>query len=432
MIAERDDRVAASRRRRRDRAHEHRAPRAPTSTIGVRRAAGRASRRTSRRCRASAGPGSRRSASGSRRSRSTRARRAPRRAERGRAGTSASTRQRRATAPGREPADAPRGAATSTTHGEHARARSPSRTPPTHARAGERARRARAAPSRRDRRRVEHDPRAERRSAASAVRRTRFDRVRQQHRAHAERRPRPRARRPPARSGDATRYISTTSATNGSERRPEASTHHSAEVAARRATRRRRLPRRRAWPTQVDGNREQRLAGRLVGAQVAVVRSRDRCRAGSRRRCRRCGARRAPRSSAMRDAGCDVSGATSGPNARDEEQREQPRGTLSPTGQRAGRRPIHLRETLPDLAQLAFHLVDLVAEARRLLETQIACRVVHLVGEALDQAAQLVAREIEPIACAPRSSGRDPARARGSDRRRSSSPARCGSSRGCR
>src|SRR3954453_7681030 len=99
--------------------------------------------------------------------------------------------------------------------------------------------------------------------------------------------------------------------------------------------------------------------------------------------------------SASRDAGCDVTGATNGPNATS-------RNKASNQAVRARRdmlRHGHLtgKTVLPDFAQLAFHLVDLVAQARRLFEAQIAGRVVHLVGEALDEPAQLVAREIEVI-----------------------------------
>src|SRR2546423_1252752 len=52
---------------------------------------------------------------------------------------------------------------------------------------------------------------------------------------------------------------------------------------------------------------------------------------------------------------------------------------------------------LADLAQLPLHLVDLVAEAGGLLEAQVAGGFVHLVGEALDEPAQLVARQVEPV-----------------------------------
>ena len=41
--------------------------------------------------------------------------------------------------------------------------------------------------------------------------------------------------------------------------------------------------------------------------------------------------------------------------------------------------------------------MDLVAQARGFLEPQIAGRVVHLVGEALDQPPELVTRKIEAI-----------------------------------
>src|SRR6516225_4849269 len=52
---------------------------------------------------------------------------------------------------------------------------------------------------------------------------------------------------------------------------------------------------------------------------------------------------------------------------------------------------------LADLAELAFQLVDLVAQACGLLEAQVAGGVLHLVGEVLDEARQLVARQVEAI-----------------------------------
>ena len=55
------------------------------------------------------------------------------------------------------------------------------------------------------------------------------------------------------------------------------------------------------------------------------------------------------------------------------------------------------RRWLADLAQLPLQLVDLVAEARRFLEPEVARRVLHLVGEALDEPRQLVARQIEAV-----------------------------------
>src|SRR5207244_6067584 len=54
-------------------------------------------------------------------------------------------------------------------------------------------------------------------------------------------------------------------------------------------------------------------------------------------------------------------------------------------------------EILTDLAQLSLHLVDLVAQACGFLETQIARGVVHLVGQALNEPPELVAREIQHI-----------------------------------
>src|SRR5689334_314292 len=54
-------------------------------------------------------------------------------------------------------------------------------------------------------------------------------------------------------------------------------------------------------------------------------------------------------------------------------------------------------EPLADLAQLPLQLVDLVAEAGGLLEPQVASRVLHLVGEVLDQPRELVARHVETI-----------------------------------
>ena len=88
--------------------------------------------------------------------------------------------------------------------------------------------------------------------------------------------------------------------------------------------------------------------------------------------------------------------------------------------------------SLSDLAELPLQLVDLVAEAGRLLEPQVARRVLHLVGEALDQPGQLVAWQVEPIGArgtAPAHRGRGPGR--GPARRRRRRRAR-GSSRGCR
>ena len=97
--------------------------------------------------------------------------------------------------------------------------------------------------------------------------------------------------------------------------------------------------------------------------------------------------------SAMRDAGCDDSVGTSGPNATT-------RNSASNQADRARRDTFRhgqfTEETvLPDLAQLALHLVDLVAQARRFLEAEIAGRVLHLVGEALDEPRHLVARHVE-------------------------------------
>ena len=74
----------------------------------------------------------------------------------------------------------------------------------------------------------------------------------------------------------------------------------------------------------------------------------------------------------------------------------------------------HLFGYSTDLSQLALELVDLVAQARRFFETQVARRVLHLVGEALDETAELVARQVEPLR------GRSPA----PRHRRALSPAR--------
>ena len=41
--------------------------------------------------------------------------------------------------------------------------------------------------------------------------------------------------------------------------------------------------------------------------------------------------------------------------------------------------------------------MDLVAQARGLLESEVTGRVLHLVGEALDETPQLVAGQIEAI-----------------------------------
>src|SRR5438105_5104081 len=50
-----------------------------------------------------------------------------------------------------------------------------------------------------------------------------------------------------------------------------------------------------------------------------------------------------------------------------------------------------------DLAKLSLELVNLVAQARGLLEAQIAGGVLHLVGEALDETPKLVAGQVEPF-----------------------------------
>src|SRR4051794_24004341 len=50
-----------------------------------------------------------------------------------------------------------------------------------------------------------------------------------------------------------------------------------------------------------------------------------------------------------------------------------------------------------DLAQLAFELVDLVTQAGGFFEAKVARRVLHLVGQALDQAPELVLREVDPV-----------------------------------
>ena len=70
-----------------------------------------------------------------------------------------------------------------------------------------------------------------------------------------------------------------------------------------------------------------------------------------------------------------------------------------------------------------FELVHLVAQARGLFEAQIARGLVHLVGEALDQPAELVAREVETVGA--RRGRRDRPRPRPRPRSSpSSSPAR--------
>src|SRR5439155_6430951 len=52
---------------------------------------------------------------------------------------------------------------------------------------------------------------------------------------------------------------------------------------------------------------------------------------------------------------------------------------------------------LANLAELPLHLVDLVAEPGGLLEPQVARGLVHLVGEALNEPAQLIPRQVEPV-----------------------------------
>src|SRR5450631_2775131 len=63
-------------------------------------------------------------------------------------------------------------------------------------------------------------------------------------------------------------------------------------------------------------------------------------------------------------------------------------------GTQACRTPVR---TSTDLSELSLELVDLVAQARGLLEPEIARGVLHLVGQALDEPAELVAREVEPL-----------------------------------
>src|SRR5689334_8680659 len=95
--------------------------------------------------------------------------------------------------------------------------------------------------------------------------------------------------------------------------------------------------------------------------------------------------------SASRDAGCDDSAGTNGPNVTT-------RNSASSQAERARRE--RRRVTCPkltDLAELPFHFVDLVAQASGLFEPEVARGFVHLVGEALDEPAQLVAREVEPV-----------------------------------
>src|SRR5262245_35902002 len=108
--------------------------------------------------------------------------------------------------------------------------------------------------------------------------------------------------------------------------------------------------------------------------------------------------------SASREAGCDDNRVTNGPNVT----------TRNRASSQADLARRVTRSKLTDLAELPFHFVDLVAQAGGLLEAQVARRLVHLVGEGLDQPPQLVARQIEPVdACGRSTPASPPPAARG-------------------